>query len=198
MRWAEFRAPTRLTWLVLAAGYQTVHQASAKADSMFPDSWAAFVKQRVRWSRNSYRAYLTAVAQGWLWRQPLITQVTVLQILVTPLTMGAAVFYTVSWELGGGFAAVATALVWVVLGRGLRGLSHLRENPRDLAIAPLMAVVVAVIALPVKVWAAVSMNRQGWLTRNDAGRVQGQTEIAATATPTTSTATTDPEVRHAN
>ena len=47
-------------------------------------------------------------------------------------------------------------------------------------------------------WAAVSMNRQGWLTRNDAGRVQGQTEIAATATPTTSTATTDPEVRHAN
>jgi cellulose synthase/poly-beta-1,6-N-acetylglucosamine synthase-like glycosyltransferase len=194
----------RLTWLVLAAGYKTVHQASAEADSMFPDSWAAFFKQRVRWSRNSYRAYLTAVAQGWLWRQPLITQVTVLQVLVTPLSMGAAVFYTVSWALGGGWAAVATAVVWVVLGRGLRGLSHLRENPRDLAIAPLMAVVVAVIALPIKVWAAVSMNRQGWLTRNNAGRVQGQTEITATATPRTSvaptisTATTDPEVRHAN
>ena len=73
---------------MLAAGYRTVHQASAQADSMFPDSWAAFVQQRVRWSRNSYRCYLTAVAQGWLWRQPLITQVTVLQILVTPLTMG--------------------------------------------------------------------------------------------------------------
>src|ERR687894_1338485 len=98
---------------------------------MFPDSWAAFVKQRVRWSRNSYRTYLTALAQGWLWRQPLITQITVLQVLVTPLSMGAAVFYTVAWSLSGPAWAPLVALGWAVLGRGLRGLSHLRENPRD-------------------------------------------------------------------
>ena len=54
----------RLTWLVLAAGYRTVHQDSARAESMFPDSLAAFVKQRVRWSRNSYRCYLTAIGHG--------------------------------------------------------------------------------------------------------------------------------------
>ena len=186
----------RLTWLVLASGYTTVHQASAEADSMFPDTWAAFFKQRVRWSRNSYRTYLTAVAQGWLWRQPLITQVTVLQVLVTPLSMGAAVFYTVGWAVTGGWVAVATAVVWVVVGRALRGLSHLRENPRDLAIAPLMAVVVATIALPVKVWAAVSMNRQGWLTRTNAGRVQGQREITSPASAPS--APSDLEMRDAN
>jgi cellulose synthase/poly-beta-1,6-N-acetylglucosamine synthase-like glycosyltransferase len=173
----------RLTWLVLAAGYRTVHQASAQADSMFPDSWAAFVKQRVRWSRNSYRTYLTALAQGWLWRQPLITQVTVLQVLVTPLSMGAAVFYTAAWATSGGAAAVAIALAWAALSRGLRGLSHLRENPRDVAIIPLMALVVAGIALPIKIWAAVTMNRQGWLTRTDAGRVQDQGEIIVAAAP---------------
>jgi hyaluronan synthase len=171
----------RLTWLVLASGYRTVYQASAQADSMFPDSWAAFVRQRVRWSRNSYRTYLTALAQGWLWRQPLITQVTVLQVLVTPLTMGAAIFYTVSWATSGGAAAVVVAFAWAVLGRGLRGFSHLRENPRDVAIIPLMALVVAGIALPVKIWAAITMNRQGWLTRTDAGRVQGQGEITVAA-----------------
>ena len=183
----------RLTWLVLAAGYRTVYQASAQADSMFPDSWAAFVKQRVRWSRNSYRTYLTALAQGWLWRQPLITQVTVLQVLVTPLSMGAAVFYTAAWAGSGGLLAAAAALAWAVLGRGLRGLSHLRENPRDLAIVPLMTLVVAGIALPVKVWAAVTMNRQGWLTRTDTGRVQGQGEIRATPAPVR---TAMREVRH--
>jgi Glycosyltransferase like family 2 len=188
----------RLTWLVLASGYKTVHQASAEADSMFPDSWTAFFKQRVRWSRNSYRAYLTAVAQGWLWRQPLITQVTALQVLVTPLSMGAAVFYTVNWAVGGGWVAAATALVWVVAGRALRGFSHLRENPRDVAIAPVMAVVVAVIALPIKVWAGISMNRQGWLTRTAAGRVQGQSEITAPAATDRSSLTTATEVRHAN
>jgi cellulose synthase/poly-beta-1,6-N-acetylglucosamine synthase-like glycosyltransferase len=187
----------RLTWLVLAAGYRTVHQSAAEADSMFPDSWAAFVRQRMRWSRNSYRAYLTAVAQGWLWRQPLITQVTVIQVLVTPLSMGAAMFYMVTWALGGGWGAIAASITWIVVGRALRGWSHLRENPRDLAIAPLMAVVVALIALPIKVGAAMSMNRQGWLTRTPAGRVQGQREIAAPASPATSTTSTNPEVRHA-
>ena len=57
--------------------------------------------------------------------------------------------------------AAATALVWVVVGRALRGFSHLRENPRDVAIAPLMAVVVAVIALPIKVWAAITHEPAG-------------------------------------
>lgn len=74
----------RLTWLILASGLKTVHQSSARALSMFPDTFRAFVKQRVRWSRNSYRCYLTAVAKGWLWRTPLVTKVTVLQILLTP------------------------------------------------------------------------------------------------------------------
>jgi cellulose synthase/poly-beta-1,6-N-acetylglucosamine synthase-like glycosyltransferase len=184
----------RLTWLVLAAGYRTVHQASAQADSMFPDSWTAFIRQRVRWSRNSYRTYLTALAQGWLWRQPLITQVTALQILVTPLTMAAAIYYTVSWAASGGPIAFVVALTWAVLGRGLRGLSHLRENPRDVAIIPLMALVVAGIALPIKVWAAFTMNRHGWLTRTDAERVQGQGEITGPARPA---APTMPAVRHA-
>jgi cellulose synthase/poly-beta-1,6-N-acetylglucosamine synthase-like glycosyltransferase len=185
----------RLTWLVLAAGYRTVHQASAQADSMFPDSWAAFVKQRVRWSRNSYRTYLTALAQGWLWRQPLITQVTVLQFLVTPLSMGAAVYYTTAWAMSGGAGAIAIALAWTVLGRGLRGISHLGHNPRDVVIIPLMALVVAVIALPIKVWAAVTMNRQGWLTRTDARRVQGQGEIIVPATPADQS---PPDVRDAS
>ncbi len=60
----------RLTWLVLASGYKTVYQDNARALSMFPAGFRAFVKQRVRWSRNSYRTYLTAIWKGWLWRVP--------------------------------------------------------------------------------------------------------------------------------
>ena len=58
-----------------------------------------------------------------------------------------------------------------------------------------MALVVAGIALPIKVWAAVTMNRQGWLTRTDSGRVQGQGEVAVSAPPAAPTA---PVVRHAS
>ena len=166
----------RLTWLVLASGHRTVHQASAQADSMFPDSWQAFAQQRVRWSRNSYRCYLTAMAQGWLWRQPLITQITVLQVLLTPVTMGAAVLYLVNGSLLG-WQLLLLALTWAVVGRAIRGFSHLREHPREIVLVPLVALVVAIVALPVKLWAAITMNRHGWLTRVDGDRVHGQSEI---------------------
>ena len=169
----------RLTWLVLAAGYRTVHQDSARADSMFPDSLAAFTRQRVRWSRNSYRCYLTAIAEGWLWRQSLITQVTVLQILLTPFTMASAVWYGALWIRRGGTVGMLLVLLWACIARALRGFSHLREHPADLLITPVMVAVVMSIALPVKAWAFLSMNRQGWLTRTDEERVMGQAEIAA-------------------
>jgi hyaluronan synthase len=156
----------RLTWLVLAAGYRTVHQASAHAVSMFPATVAGFFEQRIRWGRNSYRAYLTAAWNGWLWRQPFLTQVTVLQILFTPLTMGIAMVYlTRAFETH--LAAGLLYAAWIVGGRAVRGFSHLREHPRDLAIVPLVSVVTIVLAVPVKLFACVTMNRQAWLTRRD-------------------------------
>ena len=92
----------RLTWLVLASGYRTVYQSTAHALSMFPTTFRAFCKQRVRWSRNSYRCYLTAMWKGWLWRVPVISQLTVLQILLTPVTMAATVFYLAIGGRGAG------------------------------------------------------------------------------------------------
>ncbi|MEC5150591.1 glycosyltransferase [Cryobacterium sp. GrIS_2_6] len=155
----------RLTWLVLASGYKTVHQSSARALSMFPSSFRAFVKQRVRWSRNSYRCYLTAVFKGWLWHVPFITKVTVLQILVTPVTMGLSLYYLLFQRLQFTVLGVVGTLAWLLLGRGIRGISNLRENPKDIWLLPLYAFAVILVALPIKVYAFATMNRQGWLTR---------------------------------
>jgi cellulose synthase/poly-beta-1,6-N-acetylglucosamine synthase-like glycosyltransferase len=155
----------RLTWLILAAGYKTVHQSSARALSMFPSTLRAFVKQRIRWSRNSFRCYLTAIAKGWLWRQPMITQLTVLQILLTPVTMGVSLAYLFFARLELTPLGFALAGGWVILGRGIRGFSHLRRHPRDLLLLPLMTLVVIMVALPIKFYAFLTMNKQGWLTR---------------------------------
>lgn len=156
----------RLTWLVLASGYKTVHQSSARALSMFPSSFRAFVKQRVRWSRNSYRCYLTALYKGWLWRVPLVTKITVLQILLTPVTMGMAVGYLLFSRLELTGRGIALALIWLLVGRGIRGYSHLRRHPQEVLLLPLLALVVVMISLPIKLYAFATMNKQGWLTRN--------------------------------
>jgi cellulose synthase/poly-beta-1,6-N-acetylglucosamine synthase-like glycosyltransferase len=171
----------RLTWLVLAAGYKTVYQSSARTLSMFPDGLRPFMKQRLRWSRNSYRCYLTAMWKGWLWRQPLICQLSVLQVMLTPLTMGIALSYLVRWFLHPEQFVATIAIAWLLVGRSLRGLSHLRQKPGDLRVLPLVAFMTIFIALPVKTLAIVTMNRQGWLTRRTelvGGEGQGVASLA--------------------
>lgn len=169
----------RLTWLVLASGYKTVHQSSAKALSMFPDTFRAFCKQRVRWSRNSYRCYLTALWKGWLWRVPLVSKITVLQILLTPLTMGLTLGYLFFNRLDFTTAGYILAAAWLLVGRGIRGYSHLRRHPGEILLLPLVASVVVLIALPIKLYAFVAMNKQGWLTRRTE-LVGGEGQNAAT------------------
>ncbi len=187
----------RLTWLVLASGYKTVHQSTARALSMFPSSFRAFVKQRVRWSRNSYRCYLTAIGTGWLWRVPFITKVTVLQILLTPVTMGLTMFYLLFNRLDFTVLGVAAALCWLLLGRGIRGASHLRRHPKDILILPVLAFAVILVALPIKLYAFATMNKQGWLTRH-ADQIGGDGQDAGSLdAPTTAPALSGQDTREA-
>ncbi|MFE1923937.1 glycosyltransferase family 2 protein [Streptomyces asoensis] len=186
----------RLTWLVLASGYKTVHQSSARAMSMFPSSLRAFVKQRVRWSRNSYRCYLTALYKGWLWRVPLVTKITVLQILLTPVTMGMALGYLLFSRLELTGRGVVLVLIWLLVGRGIRGYSHLRRHPQEVLLLPVLALVVIMISLPIKLYAFVTMNKQGWLTRtSDSIGGEGQDSASLGGAARTATAPSFAEVQ---
>jgi N-acetylglucosaminyltransferase len=169
----------RLTWLVLASGYKTTHQRSARALSMFPDTFRAFVKQRVRWSRNSCRTYTTALWKGWLWRVPFVSKVTVLQILLTPVTMGMALYYLLFSRLDLTVEGALIAAAWLLAGRGIRSYSHLRRHPGEILLLPFYALIVIFVALPIKGYALLTMNKQGWLTRSDRF-VGGEGQSAAT------------------
>lgn len=172
----------RLTWLTLAQGYKTVHQSSARAISMFPSSFSAFVKQRVRWSRNSYRTYLTALWKGWLWRTPMISKITVLQILLTPVTMGLTLGFLLFSRLDYTARGWTLAIAWLLIGRGMRGISHLRRHPQEILLLPLTAATVILISLPIKFYAFLTMNKQGWLTRSS-DQIGGAGQSAATLLP---------------
>jgi len=172
----------RLTWLVLASGYKTVHQRSARALSMFPDTFRAFAKQRIRWSRNSYRTYFTAIWKGWAWRAPFITKLTVLQIMVTPVTMGLALSFLIFSRLSLSTAGIVFAVIWLLGGRLIRSYSHLRRRPQDIFLLPLYELMVIMISLPIKTYALITMNKQGWLTRTaDSVGGEGQDSTSLTS-----------------
>ncbi|WP_216656443.1 glycosyltransferase [Nocardioides marmotae] len=175
----------RMTWLTISQGYRVAHQDSARALSMFPDTFKAFVKQRVRWSRNSYRCYLTAIRHGWIFRVPLISQVTVMQILLTPVSSTIALAYVaLAVRSDHPWTALAAALVWLFVGRAIRGMSHLWRRPEDVWILPVVALVILFIAGPVKTYAFFTMNKQGWLTRSaDTIGGEGQSEASLSKAP---------------
>lgn len=170
----------RMTWLVLSQGFRVTHQDSARALSMFPGTFRAFVKQRVRWSRNSFRCYLTAIRHGWVFKVPLISQITMMQILLTPFTMFVALAYiALSVRAEHPWLALGLAVVWLFVGRGIRGMAHLWRRPEDIVLLPLVTVIIIFVALPIKLYALFTMNKQGWLTRTaDSQGGEGQSEAS--------------------
>ncbi len=75
--------------------------------------------------------------------------------------------------------ALGLALAWLIVGRGIRGISHLWRRPEDIWILPLVAVMILFIGGPIKLYAFFTMNKQGWLTRTE-GQIggEGQTEAS--------------------
>ncbi|WP_283287560.1 hypothetical protein [Microbacterium sp. IEGM 1404] len=138
------------------------------------------MKQRVRWSRNSYRCYLTAIRNGWVFKVPLISQITMMQILLTPFTMFVALAYIVlAVRADNPTLGIILAIVWMFVGRGIRGMAHLWRRPEDIVLLPLVTVVIIFVSLPIKVYALFTMNKQGWLTRSaDSQGGEGQSEAS--------------------
>lgn len=165
----------RLTWLVLREGWRTAYQVDARAWTVFPNTLSGFMKQRVRWSRNSYRCYFRAVARGWMWQQPPITAISVAQNLLGPFTLIVPVSLLV-WSLVDRVYLFAGALAtWLVVSRGVKAFRHLAQQPRALLLLPVMTLVFVVLMIPIKLYALLTLNRQGWVTRTaDESVAEGQ------------------------
>ena len=115
-----------------------------------------------------------------MFKVPLISQITMMQILLTPFTMFVALAYIVlAVRASHPTLGVILAIVWMFVGRGIRGMSHLWRRPEDIVLLPLVTVVIIFVSLPIKVYALFTMNKQGWLTRSDdAQGGEGQTEAS--------------------
>jgi cellulose synthase/poly-beta-1,6-N-acetylglucosamine synthase-like glycosyltransferase len=175
----------RLTWLVLNQGYRTTYQQNAVAWTMMPDSAHAFFKQRVRWSRNAWRCYLRAIGRGWVFRQPLITRVSVLQGLIAPFSLTIGFVFAGLAIARGDSLAIAVWIAWITTGRGIRAIDHLRHNPRNIVLLPLMTAIILFAMTAIRFWTLATCNKQGWITRRqDRATADGQASNTLTTTIT--------------
>lgn len=155
----------RLTSLVLARGHTAVLQRSARVWSTFPDHPGVFLKQRLRWARNTWRSDLRAtVIERWVWRRPFLA-FTMLDKMVSSFTLLAAPVFMVlavarqDWLFAGSLA------LWWWLSRSVKLLPHLRRRPSSFFLVPPFVLLSFVMAL-VKIHALLTVRRQRWLTRD--------------------------------
>src|SRR5690625_4481137 len=111
-----------------------------------------------------------------------MTEIAVLQVLITPLTMGMTIAYLLLSRVDLTQVGILAPVAWLILTRGIRGISHLRRHPQEILLLPVVVLVVILIALPIKAFAFVTMNKQGWLTRSaEAYGGDGQTSTTLEA-----------------
>jgi N-acetylglucosaminyltransferase len=79
--------------------------------------------------------------------------------------MGFALLFPILAVVYQNWLLLSFCLVWFFVSRAIRSISHLREHPEDIVHLPLAAIIIVVIALPIKLWAFMTMNTHGWLTR---------------------------------
>ncbi|MCB9432828.1 MAG: glycosyltransferase [Ardenticatenaceae bacterium] len=159
----------RLTHLVQAKGWKVRYQENARVFTPGATTMKSFLKQRLRWARNSWRADLRALYDGWVWREPALALHLIDRIFQPLTTLIAPIYFLIAlfrlqWDL------MLILLVWWMFSRGLKIWPHLRRRPNDIIILPAYILYSYYFALA-KIFAFFTMNQQGWITRWDSSRL---------------------------
>jgi cellulose synthase/poly-beta-1,6-N-acetylglucosamine synthase-like glycosyltransferase len=152
-----------LTRLTHQLGYGTVLQRNARVWSTFPGTWRVFVKQRLRWGRNTWRSDLRSLTSPWI-RQHKFLAFTMVDKAVSSFTvLVAPVFFVIALTQKRWHVAVVL-LIWWYLSRSVKLLPHLRRRPSSFLLVPPFVLLTFFMAT-VKIAALLTIRKQKWLTR---------------------------------
>ena len=157
----------RLTALVLKAGYKTVYQSTAILTSSFPLKFRDFVKQRVRWARNSNRCYFRALFEGWAFKRHPILPLTIIHTQISSFTILAPLAAAIYSVVTGEPLIFISIFIWINGARYIRGYNHLKETPRDVFLVPVVTLFLMVLFPVIKLYSLITMNKQVWLGRTE-------------------------------
>jgi len=153
----------RLTSLILERGHQTYMQRNARVWSTFPPDPSTFFKQRLRWSRNTWRSDLRALKRRWIFRHKFLAFTTIDKAVASFTLMVAPAYMT--WGLINlNWGLVSALTVWWIISRAAKHLPHLHRKPLHFFIIPIFVLVSFAVAL-VKIYALLTVRKQRWLTR---------------------------------
>lgn len=170
----------RLTHLVARQGWDMAYVRGATVFTPGMGSLRNFFKQRLRWTRNSWRADLRAVAQGWVWRHPALA-LFMIDRFVQPLFMliGPVVFTIAVVNAEWVFAGIL--LSWWMVSRFIRIFGYFRLHPRDVVYLPAY-IIYGYINAVLRIYALATLIENSWATRWNKQRVARRSIVRRGAT----------------
>jgi len=155
-----------LTRLVHKDGWKTRYLRDVRVYTSGIPSIAGFMKQKLRWTRNGLRSDSKILFSGWIWRKHPMLALHMLDKVISPLTLLLGpIFFTLALYFGH-WPVALTILVWWLISRAVKIFPHLKEKPGDIFILPYYIIMSFVMAV-VKIYALVTIDEQGWITRWD-------------------------------
>lgn len=152
-----------LTEAVQKCGGKTFYQASAVVYARASSGPLTPMKQRLRWSRNSWRSDLRAFRDGWVWKRKALAFHLVDRSLAPFTLMLEFMFFALALTLGHWPLAIALPLWWM-LSRPMQVAPHFWRHPKDLLIAPLFVAATFTSAV-LEIHALLTLHHMSWMTR---------------------------------
>lgn len=153
----------RLTHLILQQGWHVSYVPDATVYTPGLGNMRKFLKQRLRWTRNSWRADLRATLQGWIWRHPALALfmldrfIQPFFMLIGPVAFVMALF-TQQWLFAG------ILVIWWFTTRLIRLQAYFRRYPKRLIYLPAYIAYTYVNAA-LKIYALATLVEHSWATR---------------------------------
>ncbi|MDW0155675.1 MAG: glycosyltransferase [Nitrososphaeraceae archaeon] len=149
------------TRLVQQEGWKTYYQSSAVIYSSAAPGFDQFIRQRIRWARNSHNSDFQSLWSGWVWKCPYLAFsmidrfISVFTLLLGPIFLTLALIEN-QWGL-----AISIVILWFV-GRTIKIFPHLRRNPKDFLMLPIYLGVSFLMALT-RLYALVTIRDQHFI-----------------------------------
>lgn len=167
-----------LTSLLLKDGYKTLLDRESVVYTECPDTLSKFIKQRLRWSRTSFRE--TLLSLPWIFKKPYVAFVMLGDILLRWLIF--AVYFKLILDI---FKLIHTphwlaeiypqidflgfyllgGLFGMVIGAYLKQLYHLKRYPQDILYVPVFLFFMVFILTPVEWFGNLTIRQASWMTR---------------------------------
>ena len=160
-----------LTRLVQEKGWKTKFMQNVVVATPQAPTLLTFFKQQLRWLRNSWRSDLLTLASPWVWKREKILALYMIDRFLQPFIMFLGpIYFAISIYLGHWTVSIIL-IIWWLLSRSIKILPHLEQHTSDLLIIPVYVITTYITAL-IKIYALLTLNEQGWITRWDSTRLQ--------------------------